>query len=213
MSLDLTAVADVGYLADNAARQEEVLKNLGGETISGSEVLALVMAAIKGSMLRTCNNHCLDGSASRRRRGHGSPAPYYASDAKFDILRDTALASSSSGSAAQVSLGTALSRTKCAEDAIQLITEGLAGKLGGILMVPAEELDPRDADYEVRAGQSQCDRASKLDYEGAGNQSAGLGASHQRLFDEPVFHYPQEEVSGCREQGIGGILSYLLRIL
>ena len=143
VSLDLTAVADVGYLADNAERQDEVMKNLGGETISGAEVLALVMASIKGSMRLACNNHCLTGLKLGGEGVTAEQLPYYASDAKFNNLRDAALASSStSGSAAQVSLAMALARAASQEEAAELITAGLAGKLGGILMVPAEELDP-----------------------------------------------------------------------
>ena len=49
-SIDLTAVSDVGYLAENAERQPEVTENLGAETIEESEVLALIGAAIGGAL-------------------------------------------------------------------------------------------------------------------------------------------------------------------
>ncbi|KAH8881784.1 polyketide synthase [Thozetella sp. PMI_491] len=142
-AIDLTAVSDVGYLADNVERQGEVMKNLGGESICENEVLALFTAAIKGYLGPACGNHCLTGL---RLGGEGTTAeqlPYFAADAKFDYLRDAILATSSagSGSAAQVSVGAALAKAKSHEEAISLVTAGLAGKLGGVLMVPVEDLD------------------------------------------------------------------------
>lgn len=86
-SIALTAVADVGYLADSgAARQHEVLKNLGGESINEAEVLALLGAAV------TANNktggvgfpgHCLTGL---HLGDDVLKLPYYATDAKFTHL-------------------------------------------------------------------------------------------------------------------------------
>lgn len=142
-SVDLTAVADVGYLADNASRQDEVLRTLGGESINEAEVLALIMAAVKGSMLQSCNNHCITGL---RLGGEGTTAeqlPYFATDAKLSYLRTAVLATSSAASnTSQVSLRVSLSRTKSPEEAVSIITTGLAEKLGTILMVPVEDLDP-----------------------------------------------------------------------
>jgi acyl carrier protein len=142
-AIDLTAVSDVGYLADNVERQGEVMKNLGGESICEGEVLALFTAAIKGYLGPACGNHCLTGL---RLGGEGTTAeqlPYFAADAKFDYLREDILATSlsGSGSAAQVSVGAALAKAKSHEEAISLVTTGLAGKLSGVLMVPVEDLD------------------------------------------------------------------------
>ncbi|KAI0130517.1 polyketide synthase [Xylariales sp. AK1849] len=142
-SIDLTAVADVGYLADNAARQDEVMKNLGGESIDEAEVLALIMAAVKGSMRQSCNNHCITGL---KLGGEGTTAeqlPYFAADAKLTYLRNAVLAMSSAASnTSRVSLRVSLSRAKSPEEAVSLIVAGLAEKLGTILMVSPQDLDP-----------------------------------------------------------------------
>lgn len=138
--IDLTAVADVGYLADTGAgRQEEVLKNLGGESMNEAEVLALVGAAVSGSM---GHNHCMTGLHLGE-----DPAkmPYYAADAKFAHLRQAVLAlhggGSTAASGAQVSIGAALSHAKTEEEAVEITVAGLAGKLSSILMIPADEVD------------------------------------------------------------------------
>ena len=50
--------------------------------------------------------------------------------------------SSTAGAAAQLAIGVSVSRAKTPEEAVEILTVGLAGKLGAILMVPADELDP-----------------------------------------------------------------------
>lgn len=144
-SLNLTAVTDVGYLADHTARQTEVMKNLGDESICENEVLALFKAAITGPMASACDNHCLTGLKLGGKGATPDQLPYFAADAKFDHLRNAVLAASSAagvGSEASVSIGRALARAKSQEEAIDLVTTGLAGKLSSILMVPQEDLDP-----------------------------------------------------------------------
>ncbi|KAM0809251.1 hypothetical protein AB5N19_09594 [Seiridium cardinale] len=142
-SIDLAAVADVGYLADNAARQDEVMKNLGGESIKETVVLALIMAAVKGSMRQSCNNQCITGLSLGGEGTTAEQLPYFASDAKMNYLRNAVLASSSvTSNTSRVSLRVSLSRIKSPEEAVRLVVTGLAEKLSSILMVPAEELDP-----------------------------------------------------------------------
>lgn len=151
-SIDLTAVNDVGYLADSGAdRQDEVLKNLGGESMNEDEVLALIGAAVMDSSRSDNNNdkngegifpgHCLTGLHLGE---DPQKLPYYAADAKFNHLREAMLAlhgSSGAVSGAQVSISTALSRVKTPEEAVEIITVGLTGKLSSILMIPTDELD------------------------------------------------------------------------
>lgn len=153
-SIDLTAVNDVGYLADSGAeRQDEVLKNLGGESMNEAEVLALIGAAVMGSSTQSDDDddekkkdvifpgHCLTGLHLGQ---DPEKLPYYAADAKFNHLREAMLAlhgSSGTVSGAQVSISTALSRVKTPEEAVDIITAGLTGKLSSILMIPTDELD------------------------------------------------------------------------
>lgn len=155
-SIDLTAVNDVGYLADSGAdRQDEVLKNLGGESMNEAEVLALIGAAVMGSSRSDDND--ADNNNDKKDGifpGHfltglhlgedPQKLPYYAADAKFNHLREAVLAlhgSSGTVSGAQVSISTALSRVKTPEEAVDIITAGLTGKLSSILMIPTDELD------------------------------------------------------------------------
>jgi aryl carrier-like protein len=141
-ALDLTAVEDVGYLADNAARKEDVLRNLGGQSMNEAEVLALVMAAVQGRMRGSCGNHCMTG-LDLGEDGTAESLPYFASDAKFEHLRQALpSASAAAGSAAELPIGVALARAQSHEDALHVVGAGLAGKLATILMVPAEDLDP-----------------------------------------------------------------------
>lgn len=151
-SIDLTAVQDVGYLADTGAdRQDEVLKNLGGESMNEAEVLALIGAAVADAQAGSGSGgrgrgmvfpgHCLTGLKLGE---DPQKLPYFASDAKFDHLREAVLSLHSAtgvASGAQVSISTSLSRAKTSEESVEIITTGLAGKLSSILMVPTEELD------------------------------------------------------------------------
>lgn len=145
-SIDLTAVNDVGYLADSGAeRQDEVLKNLGGESMNEAEVLALISAAVTDSKSdkngRIFSGHCLTGLHLGE---DPERLPYYAADAKFNNLREAMLSLHGSAgvtSGAQVSISTALSRVKSPEEAVEIITGGLTGKLSSILMIPTDELD------------------------------------------------------------------------
>lgn len=137
-SLNLTAVSGVGYLAENAAKQAEVLKNLSGSTIGEAEVLALMEASINGKTATMCNDQVITGLDF----GEPSNLPYYASDAKFAPLRTAALAklseSEGSGASANVSISQQMRRSTTVEEAQDLVSVGLRDKLGAILMLPEE---------------------------------------------------------------------------
>ena len=139
-SLNLTAVEGVGYLAENAAKQSQVLKNLSGSTMGESEILALVDAAIKGKVRSVCDDQCITGLHFE----DVSSLPYYASDGKFAHLRDAVFAKSAdddaSSSSVELSIAQKLQRVSTAEEAQEVVTIGLGDKLGAILMVPAQIL-------------------------------------------------------------------------
>ena len=138
-SVDLTAVSDVGYLAENAERQAQVAKNLGSETISEAEVLALIAAAINGQMQRTCRSHCITGL----KIGRDTKDLFWVNDAKFKHLKATAEAEQEqlSVAAPTVSLSNALKTAKSYEQALELVCKGLMTKVSVVLMVPLEEMD------------------------------------------------------------------------
>ncbi|TVY92322.1 Reducing polyketide synthase [Lachnellula willkommii] len=138
-SIDLTAVSDVGYLAENAERQAQVAENLGSETVSETEVLALLAAAITGRMKDNCNNHCITGL----KIAPGQPEPFWVDDAKFSYLKEAAAAEAENLSIAAptVSLSSAVKNAKSEELALQLVCEGLMTKVSAVLMVPRDEMD------------------------------------------------------------------------
>lgn len=139
ISIDLTAVSDVGYLADSdLKRQREVLKNIGGQTIDESEVLALLGLAITGDLVKSCHGQCITGL------GLGdSVDSFWTHDAKFTILREAAEAQASgSRDGTTVSLRVALKSASSREDAIQICYEGLVAKLAEVLGMSPDEMDP-----------------------------------------------------------------------
>lgn len=138
-SIDLTAVSDVGYLAENAERQAQVAENLGSETVSESEVLALLAASISGRMAMSCNNHTITGL----KIGSDMQDLFWVDDSKFKYLKEAAEAEQATLSAAtaSVSLSSAVKSSKSYDDALKLVTAGLMDKVAAVLMVPREEMN------------------------------------------------------------------------
>ncbi|TVY85582.1 Reducing polyketide synthase [Lachnellula suecica] len=138
-SIDLTAVSDVGYLAENTERQAQVAENLGSETVSEKEVLALLAAAITGRMKENCNSHCITGL----KIVPGVVEPFWVDDARFSQLKTAAAAEAEHLSTAVpvVSLSSALKVCKSPEQALELVCEGLMTKVSAVLMFPREEMD------------------------------------------------------------------------
>ncbi|TGO87053.1 hypothetical protein BPOR_0254g00030 [Botrytis porri] len=137
-SLDLTAVSDAGYLAENLDAAAEVSKNLGSDTICEAEVLALLGAAITGRLASTCNNHTITGMRIT------TPPPFWTNDAKFKHLRlaHEALSSSLSDSpSANISFNAALKNATTIEEAQEAVTRGLLHILPCVLMLEAEDMD------------------------------------------------------------------------
>jgi acyl carrier protein len=134
-SLDLTAVSDVGYLAEDVEAAAEVRKNLGSDTICEAEVLALLDAAITGK-LSTCNNHTITGMRIT------TPPPFWTNDAKFQHLRLAAEAAQSDAQAdVNISFNTLLKNAQSLEEAQDVVCKGLLYKLPSVLMLEAEDMD------------------------------------------------------------------------
>jgi len=137
-SIDLTAVSDAGYLAENLEAAAEVAKNLGSDTICEAEVLALIGAAISGRLATACNNHTITGMRIT------SSIPFWTPDAKFKHLRlaaEAAAAENSAGQAASISFHAALKASKTAEEGQEAVCNGLLSKLPSVLMLEAEDMD------------------------------------------------------------------------
>ncbi|KAK7729681.1 Type I Iterative PKS [Diaporthe eres] len=156
VSLDLTAVADAGYLAeagngdsDGADRAAEVARNLGAEsTMYEAEVLALLGAAIEG---RTsgCNHQVVTGVRIPPDR---TKLPFWTADAKFKHLRQEAEAqikqredeegsSAAGGGAASLSFNAMLKSAQNAAEAEDVICKGLVHKIAALLMLEESDLD------------------------------------------------------------------------
>ncbi|RMD41928.1 hypothetical protein DV735_g3244, partial [Chaetothyriales sp. CBS 134920] len=139
-SLDLTAVDDVGYLAENSSRQTQVLKNLSGSTMGESEVLALVKIAIDGNFQDSTHGQYITGLDFSK----PSNLPFYASDARFARLRSAALHAYGDATgfdeAADLPISVQLQQADSTQTALDLVTRELSKKLGSILMLSEEEL-------------------------------------------------------------------------
>jgi acyl carrier protein len=135
-SIDLTAVSDAGYLAENLDAAAEVAKNLGSDSICEAEVLALVEAAINGRLAGACNSHTITGVRIT------PSVPFWTSDAKFKHLRLAAEAAMVGDSVAQtVSFNAALKAARSVEEAQTVVCQGLLSKLPSVLMLEAEDMD------------------------------------------------------------------------
>lgn len=137
-SLDLTAISDTGYLADDLEKAAEVAKNLGGDSICEAEVLALLGAAINGRLGDACNNHTITGM-----RITPEMQPFWTQDAKFKHLREAAeaAAAANSGPSKAISYNAAAKGAKTLEEAEQVVCEGLVHKLAAVMMMEVEDLD------------------------------------------------------------------------
>ncbi|TIA62468.1 polyketide synthase [Aureobasidium pullulans] len=139
-SLDLTAVSDVGYLADNSERAADVLRNLGGETIEESEILGLLTAAVTGKITAS-NNHVITGLKIQP----GSE-PFWSHDAKFSNLLAAAVSQTSQeGGNVNVPLPQALKTAGTSDKALEVLYAALVTKLAAVLMLSVEEMEPSAA--------------------------------------------------------------------
>ncbi|KAL2171388.1 hypothetical protein VTG60DRAFT_3031 [Thermothelomyces hinnuleus] len=137
-ALDLTAVTGAGYLAKNAERQEEILRNFGNESVSEDEVLALLSAAVRGM----CGPQCLTGL--KLHLGRDGQWPYYANDARFAHLKAESLAAAEREGLVPrqaVSPGAAFRAAKSDKEATQIAAQGVAEKLSEVLTIAVEDLD------------------------------------------------------------------------
>jgi acyl carrier protein len=139
-SLDLTAISDSGYLAEDLEKAAEVARNLGSDTICEAEVLALLGAAISGRMATACNSHTITGM-----RITPTMQPFWTEDAKCKYLREAAeaaaAADASAGVTKAISYNAAVKAAKSLEEAEQVVCDGLVSKLAAVMMMEVDDLD------------------------------------------------------------------------
>jgi hypothetical protein len=140
-SIDLAAVSDVGYLADSdAQRRQEILKNIGGQTIDESEVLALVAAALTGALDQSCSGQCITGLVLDSLENN-----FWVQDPKFSVLYEAAketLGNNSQRNGPSISLQVTLQGASSKQEALQVCYEALAAKLAQVLVLSLEDMDP-----------------------------------------------------------------------
>lgn len=138
-SIDLTAVSDAGYLAEDLDKAAEVARNLGSDTICEAEVLALISAAISGKMASTCNNHSITGM-----RITATMRPFWSQDAKFVHLlkvAEEAAKELSSGNTVTISWSAAFKAVTTREEAEEVVCNALVEKIAEVISMEKEELD------------------------------------------------------------------------
>ncbi|KAH7349024.1 hypothetical protein BKA66DRAFT_563574 [Pyrenochaeta sp. MPI-SDFR-AT-0127] len=135
-SIDLTAVSDAGYLAEDAEKAAEVARNLGSDTICEAEVLALIQAAIEGN-LGSCNGHPITGM-----RITPTMRPFWSNDAKFSqLLRAAEAASTTSPGQQKLSWSVAFKTAPSRSEAEQVVCDALVEKIAEVISMEPEELD------------------------------------------------------------------------
>lgn len=135
-SLDLTAVSDAGYLAEDAEKAAEVARNLGSDTICLAQVLALLQAAIEGK-LASCNGHPITGM-----RITPTVRPFWSNDAKFKhLLAAAEAASSDSAAPAAIPWSTRFRTAASKAEAEGIVCAALVEKIAEVVSMEAEELD------------------------------------------------------------------------
>lgn len=139
VSLDLTAVTGAGYIAENATRADDILKNFGGETVSEEEVLALLGLAVSGMS----PPQCLTGL--KLAPNASGTFPYYAADPRFTNLKAAAIAAMATPSGGEVltpaSFGTAFRNASNNTDAQEVAVQGVLHKLSEVLSVGIADVD------------------------------------------------------------------------
>ena len=138
-AIDLAAVSDVGYLADNAAKKDLVMASIGSGAVSEIELHALIAAAVSDKMSAACRNHCITGLDV----APGSPAPSWMADAKFTPIRPQVDAATAKAASSKVSLRESLKQADSVDEAQSLVYAGLVDKVSAILMINKDDIDGR----------------------------------------------------------------------
>lgn len=138
-SIDLTAVSDAGYLAQDAEKAAEVARNLGGDTICEAEVLALIQAAIEGKLV-SCNGHPITGM-----RITPTARPFWSTDAKFTQLLEAAEAASATSATPTISWSALFKAAPSRIEAELIVSDALVEKIAEVIAMEPEALDKKRA--------------------------------------------------------------------
>lgn len=136
VAIDLPAMDDVGYLAENAERRSAVLKNLAGSTASKAELVALVATAVRGVNGQPCPAQILTGlhiADSLR-------PPFPIHDARFAGLINATETTGRPDQTKSESLQSLVAGSASLEQAEAAIINGLIEKITNLLLLAPGEL-------------------------------------------------------------------------
>ena len=111
-AIDLAAVKDIVYLAENDEKAALVRQTLGDTAVSEEELPVLVAAAIMGQMHESCNDHCITGLDL----GPDSSMPTWMSDSKFERLRPAIADSANTSETKEISISQAIPQANSLEE-------------------------------------------------------------------------------------------------
>lgn len=137
-AIDLAAVKNIGYLAENEEKAALVRETFGDIAVGKEELHMLVAAAIMGQIHDSCNDHCITGLGISQ----DSSMPIWMSDSKFERIRpaDVDLANVSQPTA--IPVRQAVSQATSLEEVQQLIQDALVAKVAAVVLTPVDEIDP-----------------------------------------------------------------------
>ncbi|KAF6236674.1 hypothetical protein HO173_004965 [Letharia columbiana] len=139
-SIDLGVVKEIGFVAERPELQAGLESLSGDATLNEADVLALIKLAVTGQIDKHADHQCTIGlDFDNYNPKHA--AFFWATDARFSHLRRAAgTAGGSDGEGSGMTPRKALKQARSLEDATRAASDGLIGKLSGVLIIPADEI-------------------------------------------------------------------------
>ncbi|KJZ74779.1 hypothetical protein HIM_05896 [Hirsutella minnesotensis 3608] len=137
VAIDLPAMDEIGYLAENADRRQVVLGNLKGNTANMADLAALLRAAIGGANHKPTEAQIVTGIHI----ADSSRPPFPIRDSRFVSILGDSQEPWASRNGASVPLKHVISMASNAEEAERAVADALVDRLAGILLLAPGELE------------------------------------------------------------------------
>nr|ABB76806.1 polyketide synthase 2 [Bipolaris maydis] len=142
-SLALTAVVDAGYMAENASKLQKLkyVSEFEGEILLTADVLALLGAAVTGSIASSCKGFSIIGAGF----GTALKLPSYAQDPRFSTLtsnhsQDRKSKPRTTTAANTDTLVYAVDQADTKEEATQLLLAAIRDKIAQLQLIPVSDI-------------------------------------------------------------------------
>ena len=136
-TVDLGAVSDIGYLAEDLDKKALVMESMASEGVNELEIHALIAAAVNGQM-QSCQNHCITALDI----GSARQPPFWVSDSKFaDLRKSVGIEEGGPVQTTKLSIPQAMKLANSIKEAEDIVYDNLAGKISTVLMIPIEEIE------------------------------------------------------------------------